>query len=543
MHTTSLSDYEAAKFELAEILRAGIALAGNDREAVREQARDVFARLAEDRFNLLVVGRFSRGKSSLMNAVLGTNRLPTGVLPVTSVITSVEYANPEALHIEYQGNRFGFEVPMQNLAEYTTERGNPGNERGVQVARVGLTAEILRRGFFFVDSPGLGSAVAQNTRTTEAFLPEADAVVMVSGYDGPLSDDEVRVLRLLSGAHLWLFFVLNKQDTVSPAERQDVRDYVQGRLTGVWGGNRPQLFSVSALDGLAAKMASDDRALQASGLGDFERELTRFLLEERGSEFLRVTCDRVTRVLGALKDSPEVHSLQERAATFRAKVSILKLGGSGTVDARLGGRAEPQTWEACELCAEVHARLFDFLTRYQHELATFPDAATRLADAGGLCGPHLRLYASLATERDICVALAPLLCRWSQFLQGELAQVLAAARTSCRLCALQEEVEAKMMGDWQSAALTDPGVLGRHPLCLPHLQKVIERLDERIVAPLVAKHASALERLTEDMRRYVVKRDGTRNGLTTQEETRAAQRALALVAGARTFVIRTGSSH
>jgi GTP-binding protein EngB required for normal cell division len=539
----SLSDYEAAKFELAEILRAGIALADKDREAVREQARDVFARLAEDRFNLLVVGRFSRGKSSLMNAVLGMDRLPTGVLPVTSVITSVEYANPEALHIEYQDNRFGFEVPMQNLAEYTTERGNPGNERGVQVARVGLSAEILRRGFFFVDSPGLGSAVTQNTRTTEAFLPEADALVMVSGYDGPLSEDEVRVLRLLSGAHLRLFFVLNKQDTISSAERQDVFDYLHGRLKGVWGGQGPRVFSLSALDGLAAKMAGDHRALEASGLEAFERELTRFLVEERGSEFLRGICDRVTRVLGTLSDLPEVQALRERAAMLRDKSSILKPDVIGTFDARLGGKSEPQTWGACDLCAEVHDRLFDFLTRYQYELATFPEAATRLAQAGGLCGPHLRLYASLAAERDICVALAPLLSRWTQWLAEEPAQVPAAAPASCRLCTLQEEVEDNMIAEWRSTASADPGKLEHRSFCLPHLQKVIERLEDRIVAPLVARHARALERLTEDMRRYVVKRDGTRNGLTTQEESRAAQKALALVAGARTFVVRTRSSH
>lgn len=536
----SLSDYEAAKFELAEILRAGIALADKDREAVREQARDVFARLAEDRFNLLVVGRFSRGKSSLMNAVLGMDRLPTGVLPVTSVITSVEYANPEALHIEYQDNRFGFEVPMQNLAAYTTEGGNPGNERGVQIARVGLTAEILRRGFFFVDSPGLGSAVTQNTRTTEAFLPEADALVMVSGFDGPLSEDEARVLQLLSGTQLRLFFVLNKQDTVSPAERQDVCDYVHGRLGGVWG-QEACVFSLSALDGLAAKLAGDDRALEASGLGAFERELTRFLIEERGNQFLRSTCERVARVLGTLNESPEVQSLRERAATLRDKSSIFKLDGSGAFDTRRGRKSEPQMWGACDLCAEVHDRLFDFLTRYQHELATFPEAAIRLARSGGLCGPHLRLYASLAAERDICVALAPLLSRWTQWLAGEPAQVLAAAPASCRLCALQEEVEDKRIGEWRSSAPADPGQHEHLSLCLPHLRKAIERLDGRIVAPLVAAHARALERLTEDMRRYVVKRDGTRNGLTTQEETRAAQRALALVAGARTFVVRTSS--
>src|SRR5271168_2401536 len=91
-----LRDYERTKFELAEILRALPFDA-----AQYERRRDLFARLAEDRFNLVVVGRFSRGKSSLMNAILGMDRLPTGVVPLTSVITTVTYGSEERVTLHY----------------------------------------------------------------------------------------------------------------------------------------------------------------------------------------------------------------------------------------------------------------------------------------------------------------------------------------------------------------------------------------------------------------------------------------------------------
>lgn len=535
----SLSEYEGTKRALAEILRAAIALAGPDREATSERARDVFARIAENRFNLLVAGRFSRGKSSLMNAVLGMDRLLTGVLPVTSVITSVQYANPEALYIEYEGNRFGFEAPMRDLAEYTTELGNPGNRRQVQVARVGLPAEILWRGFCFVDSPGLGSSIIQNTRTTEAFLPEADALVMVSGFDGPLSDEEVRVLRLLSGSGLRLFFVLNKQDVVSPGVRQEVCDYVRGQLRDLWDGHAAQVFSLSALEGLRAKIDRNPRALAASGLADFERELTRFLVEERGAEFLRATCDRVERVLGTLRESAELNELKERTSALRDRARALKFDGDAVVESSTLRGGEHQTWGACELCAVVQSRLFEFLARYQHDLATFPEVARNLGQAGGLCGPHLRLYAALAAERDMCVALTPLLTQWIHRLRSRPAVEVAAMSADCRLCKLQMEAESKVIGEWQAAESVQRAPLENRSLCLPHLQRVIIELDERAVVSLMAAHASALERLCEDMQRYAVKRDGTRNELTTQDEAQAAQRALSLVAGVRTLVVRS----
>jgi type IV secretory pathway ATPase VirB11/archaellum biosynthesis ATPase len=82
-----LREYEQTKFQLAELLRSSGASSSELPRQVQDQVRELFGRLAEDRFNLVVVGRFSRGKTSLMNAVLGTDCLPTGIRPLTSVIT------------------------------------------------------------------------------------------------------------------------------------------------------------------------------------------------------------------------------------------------------------------------------------------------------------------------------------------------------------------------------------------------------------------------------------------------------------------------
>jgi Dynamin family len=113
----------------------------------------MFARLAEDRFNLVVAGRFSRGKTSLMNAILGTDRLPTGIVPLISVITSVAYGSRERVQIEWQRGGIPCEIRLEELSDYITERGNPGNTRGIRQARIELPVEVLRRGFYFIDTP------------------------------------------------------------------------------------------------------------------------------------------------------------------------------------------------------------------------------------------------------------------------------------------------------------------------------------------------------------------------------------------------------
>jgi len=82
--------------------------------------------------------------------------------------------------VKYRGNRLPCtEIPLAALPEYVTRQHNPGNVKRVAMAEIRLPAEIFRRGFCFVDTLGLGSSIPENTRTTEEFLPEADAFLLV----------------------------------------------------------------------------------------------------------------------------------------------------------------------------------------------------------------------------------------------------------------------------------------------------------------------------------------------------------------------------
>ncbi|KAJ0344167.1 hypothetical protein COL154_014029, partial [Colletotrichum chrysophilum] len=86
-----LPAYDNAKFAIADILRMADAIVRSGDGGGDDLFRDLFEALSEDRFNLVLIGRFNRGKSSLMNAILGVDRLPTGIVPLTSVITTVSY--------------------------------------------------------------------------------------------------------------------------------------------------------------------------------------------------------------------------------------------------------------------------------------------------------------------------------------------------------------------------------------------------------------------------------------------------------------------
>lgn len=100
------------------------------------ECQALLVQLAEDRFNLAVVGQFKRGKSTLMNAILGCDLLLTGLLPLTSAITMLCYGSTERVVLRREGWTLEQEVLLAQLTDYITERGNPGNERGLLLSQV-----------------------------------------------------------------------------------------------------------------------------------------------------------------------------------------------------------------------------------------------------------------------------------------------------------------------------------------------------------------------------------------------------------------------
>jgi small GTP-binding protein len=373
--------------------------------------RALFGRLAEDRFNLVVVGRFSRGKSTLMNAMLGTNRLPTGIVPVTSVITTVSYASEERVVLHYLHTRLFLDVPISELAEHITERGNPGNVRRIRTAEVQLPAELLRRGFYFIDTPGLGSSIVENTRTTEDFLPEADAFVLVTSYEGSLTEEESRILEDIHRSGRRVFVVVNKQDCVDDAERAEALAHLGARLAAILGALPQEVYSLSARQALEARLAGDEAALAASGLPAFEAELLDFLLNEKRREFLLGMCGRIGAVLArAGGDEAE----RARLAAVREEVAAAE----PELAAMAPRAAIPPSVPECEICLHVADAVFGFLASYQYRLHGDRQARAELEERRGLCGPHTWQFEAMAAPREVCTGFAGVAERQADYLRA-----------------------------------------------------------------------------------------------------------------------------
>ncbi|MBY6060354.1 dynamin family protein [Microbacterium esteraromaticum] len=173
------------------------ASAGRDDLAAR--LANTRARLADPAVRVIVVGEFKQGKSKLINALVNAPACPVDDDVATSVPTTVGYADqPSAWVLERSDDQTEpqrRQISLESLAEYVSERGNPGNERGVVAAEVLLPREILRGGLKLVDSPGVGGLESSNSLATLAALSSAHAVLLVSDASQEYTEPEVQFLQ------------------------------------------------------------------------------------------------------------------------------------------------------------------------------------------------------------------------------------------------------------------------------------------------------------------------------------------------------------
>lgn len=345
--------------------------------------------------------------------------------------------------------------------------------------------------------------------------------------------------------------VLNKQDTVNTEDRERALSYVQDQLRAIFEHDRPAVFSISARDGLEGKQKDDLHNLEASGLHNLEDELLQFLLTEKSSEFLFQMCNRVADLLIDLGQSAEVARLLQQVNTLKIHISEAQPDVHHYAPATASSTAAITAslkFQPCEICEHIQRQSFDFLRRYQYELATNPTVQHEHAERGGFCSLHTWQYESIASPQGTCSAYPALLNRLAAWfaegapkelspedVQAGIAQLLAT-ETSCPLCRVrlksESEALASVIHKLSSSAMQSLSSLSA--ICLIHLRLLTAHLDNtEMMKQLLERESFLLRRVAEDMQRYSLKHDALRRYLTSDEERDSALKAMLLLVGHR----------
>jgi GTP-binding protein EngB required for normal cell division len=252
-------------------------------EPVAEEAHELAARVAEGRFYVACVGQFKRGKSTLLNALVGHEMVPTGFVPVTAVPTVIRFGDGVRARIRMRDGSWR-DIAMTELKEYVTEELNPENKKGVDGAEVFVPSPLLASGMCFVDTPGLGSVFTGNTATTQAFIPHIDAALVVVGADPPIAGEELALVETVGKQVQDLILVINKADRTTDPERaaaaKFTREVLERRLRRPMG----EVFEVSAAE----------RMENHGPMRDWQKLLAslQHLVDDSGRNLVRAACER-----------------------------------------------------------------------------------------------------------------------------------------------------------------------------------------------------------------------------------------------------------
>jgi GTPase Era involved in 16S rRNA processing len=286
-----LDKYSHLKEELLRCIDEMLSM-DNIRGCPCEELRE---KIEMNTFNLVVVGQFKRGKTSLINALLGADILPVAVVPLTSIVTILTYGEALRIKVFFNDGRVT-EIKPESLVEYVTEKGNPKNIKDVREVIVTYPSQYLKDGVRLIDTPGVGSIYQHNTDVAYQYLPKSDAALFLLSVDQPLSKAELDFLYDVKEYSNKTFFLLNKADYLLDSDLAEVLEFSQNTLKDVMGHD-VKVFPISAKLALEGKSLNSEEVLLKSRIPYFSDMLNRFLIEEKGKILILSVTNNLLRII------------------------------------------------------------------------------------------------------------------------------------------------------------------------------------------------------------------------------------------------------
>lgn len=187
------------------------------------EIRNALSQLSSRLYRVAVIGEFKRGKSSLINAIIGAEVLPTDILPMTATITRVTYGNKRKILIQYKDGR-SEEQTVEQLLDYATKFDEEKAKIAstIQEIVVYYPSVFCQNHIDILDTPGLNDN-DQMTEVTLSVLGEVDAAIVVISAMHPMSLTEKKlILDLIERREIrHLIFVVTHIDAVRREVDQD----------------------------------------------------------------------------------------------------------------------------------------------------------------------------------------------------------------------------------------------------------------------------------------------------------------------------------
>lgn len=321
LSTTNLYErHQEMKDRLLDLLGQLTNLAsGLHLNAYNDRLMTLTGRVESDTFRIMILGEFKRGKSTVINAMLGEAVLPAYAIPTTAIINEVVYA-PTKSAILHPLEGEPVEIGIDELEDHVViDDDDPDAENPFSHAVVRWPLPLLELGVSIVDSPGLNESPVREAVTLQ-YLGQADVVVFVIDAQAALSISEQNFLKtdVRALGHEDVFFLCNKINLVEEDQREKVMKVTKKKLANM-AVRENHVYFIDARAALRGRREENSEELAASGLTAFENEVERFLADERGKLKLLVPARDAKFILRDVRNA-----LKDRASFLETDLNELR---------------------------------------------------------------------------------------------------------------------------------------------------------------------------------------------------------------------------
>ncbi len=356
------------KFQnIAHIKKIKSVIYSLNNQRIKAEIDELSEKVTSEKFYLVMLGLFKRGKSSLINALLKDEIVPTGVIPLTAIITLIEYSSKKYAKIFYNNSECKI-VNIDEISQYVAEKENPKNIKKVSHIIIYHDSEILKS-VTIIDTPGVGSSLEHNTETTNQFIDKIDAALFILSVDVPITKAETEFLAGIKMRVPKIIFVLNKIDLFTDEQLDEAEDYNRNVLNEICDKKPIEIIRVSSRNALFGYQQKNQEIIEASKIGSLLKRINLLTDTEKESIIYDAITNRLilltNETISLIKFRVETlkmpsQDLEEKLKQFRSLMNVMK-NEKGDFDILMEGRSKQLQDHVAETVNGIGHKLIDEL--------------------------------------------------------------------------------------------------------------------------------------------------------------------------------------
>lgn len=348
MENEFLSEHKEIKLSVINLLQSAKDVYETHSAAFLEEKRDEIAAFSElikktedGRFSIIVVGEFSAGKSTFLNALMHEKYLDSFSSETTANINFLRSVKDsptgnQMIRVNYKDGHVedSDDVSFENIQKYVSTKGN-NVATEIDNVIIYLDSQFLNDGVDLIDSPGLNGVKELHADITKNQMKSSHAAIFMFRANQPGSKSDFTHLHDLKKTCKSIFIVLNRIDEAAKEGEETVEEIVEKLKENYKkefpNETIPEVWPISAAKALVARSkknlvfnerkdhTEDDkvRYLQTSRIEAFEDRLLRYITQ--GEKSKNELLSPVETVISISEDT--IKELKAESETLNGKYS------------------------------------------------------------------------------------------------------------------------------------------------------------------------------------------------------------------------------